>query len=114
MPTLYLVNAHKNVLLSSEINDTVDLASGYSASRSLRGSFAVSLPFDIPLDGVPTDLNDLITKKYAGMLALYPGYQNILFDEQIDATDWLATPTAGTAIYSVGERQSTSVTTGGT
>jgi len=114
MPTLYLVNAHNNVLLSSEINDTVNLAAGYSESRSLRGSFAVSLPFDIPLDGVPSDLNDLITKKYAGMLALYPGYQNILFDEQIDASDWLFPPTAGTAICSVGERQNTSVTTGGT
>lgn len=114
MPTLYLINAHNNVLLNSEINDTVNLAPGGSESRSLRGSFAVSLPFDIPLDGVPTDLNDLITKKYTGMLALYPGYQNIMFDEQVDAADWLFPPTTGTAICSVGERQATSVTLGGT
>lgn len=106
MPTLYLIDAHSNVLSSSKINDTVNVAPGYTETRSLRGSFPITLPFDVPLDGTPSDLADLITKKYAGMLSLYPGYQNILYDEQIDAGGW--TITSSMAGFTVGERQSTS------
>ncbi len=114
MPTLYLINAHNSTLASSEINDTVNLAPGYTESRALRGSFGVSVPFDISLATVPTNLNDLITKKYAGMLAAYPGYENIIYDEQTDANGWSFPPGVGTAICTVGERQNTSVSTGGT
>lgn len=110
MGTLYLVDAHNVVLGSSKINDTVNITS--SEARSVRGSFGVNLPYDVPLDGLPADLNDLITKKYAGMLALYPGYQNIVYDEQIDATGWSPT-SLGFPIHTVGERQVTSIHPGG-
>jgi hypothetical protein len=114
MPTLYMINAHNSTLASSEINDTVNLANGFTESRALRGSFAIGVPFDIGLQSVPTDLTDLITKKYAGMLAAYPGYENILFDEQIDANGWSFPPATGSARCTVGERQNTSLSTGGT
>jgi hypothetical protein len=60
----------------------------------------------VPLDGNPTDLNDLITKKYQGILSIYPGFTNILFDEQIDYVDWNPAASAG-ALF--GERQTTAL-----
>jgi len=105
MGTLYLIDAHNTVLLSSKINDVANLIAG--DTHSLRGSFPVNVPFDIPIDGNPTDLNDLITKKYLGILAIYPGFNHILFDEQIDASDWGTG--SGSIAYTLGFRQNNSV-----
>lgn len=104
MGTLYLIDAHNPTLLSSKINDTVNLQTG--DTQSVRGSFPVNLPFDIPMDGVPADVSELITKKYQGILTIYPGYTHILYDEQIDATGWDTTASAG---FTLGERQNNSV-----
>lgn len=116
MGTLYLIDQHNTVLADSKINDTLSVTSGVSFTgvQATRGSFVVNVPYEVPMDGVPEDLDDLITKKYAGILALYPGYSNILFDEQIDATGWSFPPATGIPICTVGERQSTSVSLGGT
>ncbi len=103
MGTLYLIDAHDTVLLSSKINDVANVMAGHS--HKIRGSFPVNVPFDIPIDGNPTDLNDLVTKKYLGILAIYPGYNHILFDEQIDGLDWEHPGSCST----VGSRQTTSV-----
>ncbi len=100
MGTLYLIDAHNPVLLSSKINDTVNLPTG--ETHSIRGSFPVNIPFDIPMDGTPTDVNDLITKKYQGILTIYPGFNNILFDEQVDASGWDTSQSSG---YTLGDRQ---------
>lgn len=105
MPTIYLVDSHNTVLGTSKINDTVNIASGYTETRSMRGSFPVAIPFDVPVDGNPEDLDDLITKKYTAMLSLYPGYTNIVFDEQTDSNGWTVTSSLRGA--SVGNRQST-------
>lgn len=104
MGTLYLIDAHNPVLLSSKINDTVNLPTGQT--HSIRGSFPVNLPFDVPMDGAPTDVNDLITKKYQGILTIYPGFNHILFDEQIDALGWNASSSVG---FTLGERQNNCV-----
>ncbi len=106
MPTLYLVDNHNTVLGTSKINDTVNVPAGNVETRSIRGSFPVVVPFDIPIDGNPVDLDDLISKKFTAMLSLYPGYTNILFDEQTDANGWVA-PGSNVRGYSVGNRQST-------
>lgn len=105
MGTLYLIDAHNPVLLSSKINDTVNLPTG--ETHPIRGSFPVNLPFDIPMDGSPIDVNDLITKKYQGILTIYPGYNHILFDEQIDALGWDPVQSFS---YTLGERQTNSIT----
>jgi len=102
MGTLYLVDAFDNVVSTSLINDTVNLQTG---SHPIRGSFIVNLPFDVPLDGVPVDVADLVTKKYAGTLASYPGYANIIYDEQLDSLGWQTT--AGTGARFFGGRKST-------
>jgi hypothetical protein len=116
MGTLYMIDQHNVTLGSSKINDTLSVPAGtvYTGTRSTRGSFVVNVPYEIPLDGVPGDLDDLITKKYAGILALYPGFTHILFDEQTDATGWSFPPSTGVPLCTVGERQSTSLSLGGT
>lgn len=114
MPTLYLVDGHTSVLNNSPINGVVNVASGFSETRSLRGNFPTVLPFDVPLDGVPQNFGDLVTKKYAGILSLYPGYGHILFAEQDDGTGWSFPPSTGTPICTVGARQATSLSLTGT
>lgn len=104
MGTLYLIDAHDTVLLNSKINDVANVKVG--ETHKLRGSFPINVPFDIPIDGAPTDLNDLITKKYLGILAIYPGFNHILFDEQIDGSDWVA---VGGSTYTHGFRQTNSI-----
>lgn len=104
MGTLYLIDSNNPTLLSSKINDTVNLQPG--DTRSIRGSFVVNLPYDVPMDGTPDDLQDLITKKYQGILSVYPGFTNIIYDEQIDAADWDTTTCVGTTL---GSRQTNSL-----
>lgn len=115
MGSLYLIDAHSTVLASSSINGTV-AASADDPAVPLRGSFVVNVPYDVPLDGVPQNLSDLITKKFTGILAMYPGYQYILFDEQVDSVGWVFPPTipAGVSLGTMGSRQTNSVLMGGT
>jgi len=116
MSTLYLIDVHNTVLASSPINDTVTSPSDYSTAIPLRGSFAVRVPFDVPLEGLPQNLGDLITKKYTAILEMYPGYQYMTYDEQVDAVGWNLTPTlpGGNFIGTVGERQVNSIIAAGT
>src|ERR1700733_4929294 len=110
MSTLYLLEGTNTSLGASAIEDTVNLDMSSDSgddTYTLRGSFPVTVPFDIPMDGLPTDLNSLILKKYQGMLSIYPGYSNILYDEQVDATGWDYTSSAGCTF---GERQNNSIT----
>lgn len=108
MSTLYLIESTNTVLNNSKIEDTVNITAGdMSNYYPVRGSFGVLVPFDVPMDGLPTDLGSLITKKYNGMLSIYPGYTNILFDEQVDATGW--NYAASTSCF-LGERQSVGIT----
>jgi hypothetical protein len=108
MGTLYLIDSHNTVLNSSRIKDTVSVPSDFSTTTPIRGSFVVNVPFDVPMDGVPQNLGDLITKKYVGMKALYPGYSNILYNEQTDSVGWDIT-----SFMTTGKRQSTSLFLGG-
>ena len=110
MGTVYLIDAHNSVLANSEINDTIPLEAG--DSQLINGSFVVNVPFGTPVDGNPTDLTDLITKKFTGLLAYYPGFTYIDYEDCLDATGW-DTGTAYTG-YSVGERMSNFLYDGGT
>jgi hypothetical protein len=110
MGTLYLIDAHNPVLADSEINDTIPLEAGNS--QLINGSFVVNVPFGTPVDGNPTDLTDLITKKYTGLLAYYPGFTYIDYEDGLDATGW-DTSFAVSQGFSVGERMMTSLYGGG-
>jgi hypothetical protein len=109
MGTVFLVDAHTAVLLNSEINDTIPLESGNT--QTLNGNFVVNVPFGVPIDGIPSNLTDLLTKKFAGMLAYYAGYTYIDYDDGIDATGWDSSNSTG---VSLGNRGTTSIANGGT
>ncbi len=100
MGTLFLIDAHTPVLLNSEINDTIPVEFG--EVQTLNGSFPINVPFGVPIDGTPADLTELLTKKFTGLLAFYPGYTNIDYDEGIDDSGWDAVNTTGASIGSRG------------
>lgn len=95
MSTHYLIDAHtpgvdataiRTGVTPSEINDI--RLSSFSPlspveSSLVNGNFIVRVEAGIQIDD-PTSLDDLITKKYAGILANYPGYSNIIFDALLD------------------------------
>jgi hypothetical protein len=85
MATHYLIDAHTTTLLSSEINDVRYPQDGRS---EVPGSFVVVVPDGIKLSASPTDLQDLLDKKYEALLAEYPGYTNIVYDDCLDATGY--------------------------
>ena len=102
MGTVYLIDAHNPILANSEINDTIPLEAG--DSLPVTGSFPVNVPFGTPVDGNPTDLTDLITKKFSGLLAYYPGFTYVDYEDGLDATGWDTTVGQG---FKLGERMST-------
>jgi hypothetical protein len=84
MATHYLVDLHKAPVLSSEINDVRFAANGETI---LGGNFIVRLPDGVSIGTVnPTSLTDLLTKKYAGLLAFYAGYTRITFEDFLDTS----------------------------
>lgn len=109
MGTLYLIDAHNPVLADSEINDTIPLEAGNS--QLINGSFVVNVPFGTPVDGNPTDLTDLITKKFTGLLAYYPGFTYVDYEDCLDATGWDVANSDG---FTLGERMTTSIYDTGT
>lgn len=102
MSTLYLIESTNTTLSASKIDDTVNILPDGDGVFPLRGNFGVVVPFDVPMDGLPTDLDTLIGKKYLGMLSIYPGYNYILYDEQTDADGWNYTTCVEATL---GERQ---------
>lgn len=79
MSTHYLVS-HFN----DDINDVVTPTS-VPASTLLTGNYIVRVPDDVPVQN-PTDVSDLITKKYAGILGTYGLFTTIAFDDMLDGT----------------------------
>jgi hypothetical protein len=81
MSTLYLIDANTPILANSEINDVRWNPPG-SDTLILGGNFVVRLPDGVSIGPTdPTDLTDLLTKKYAGLLASHPMYTNIAYDD---------------------------------
>jgi len=109
MGTVYLIDAHNTVLANSEINDTIPLEAG--ESQLINGSFVVRVPFGIPIDGTPEDLAELETQKFAGLLAFFPGFTYIDYDDGLDATGWDTTNSEGVRL---GSRMTTSIADTGT
>lgn len=85
MSTHYLIDLHTNPVANSEINDVRFSAAGSSV---LGGNFIIRVSDGVSLGTVPpTDLTDLLTKKYQGLMAFHPGYTRITFDDLLDATN---------------------------
>ena len=114
MSTHYLVDVNTTPILSSEINDVRTPIDGTSV---VNGNFVVPLPTNVKLESDPTDLSDLLAKKYQGILANYPGFTNVIYDDLLDTTNITATATLqsklgerGICGYNNGCQLTTSVT----
>lgn len=100
MSTLYLFDAHDNVLANSGVDDTI---AGSGSGVPINGSFVVRVADDVRLDGdPPATLADLMTQKYAGLLANYPGFSYIVYDEMTDATGFSVPSSVGSTFGSRG------------
>lgn len=89
----YLIDLFSPVLASSEILSVNDNPNGESP---LQGNFVVRVPNGVRVQD-PTNLGDLLTKKYAGLLTSYAGFTQIAYDDLLDTTglDLTATGTDG-------------------
>jgi hypothetical protein len=101
MSTHYLIDANTPILANSEINDV-----RYAPEDVvLGGNFCIPLPDGISIGPTdPTDLTDLLTKKYAGLLAAHPLYTNIAFESFISAP---SVDLANSSLLAVGDRCTT-------
>ncbi len=102
----YLVDLFNNVLASSQI---IDVREPRVPQTVQNGSFIVRIPDGVAVEE-PTNLGDLITQKYNGLLASFPGFTRISRDDLLDATGLQLT--ASTSCL-VGERASVSLLPGG-
>lgn len=95
MSTHYLIDLYQPDVsfTSSEINSVRDPANGQS---NLGGNFVVRVPSDVSVQN-PTGLSDLLTKKYASLLAKHALYGSITYDDMLDdaGINKLAANTAG-------------------
>lgn len=77
MSTHYLINQYND-----EINDVV-ASLGVPPQTQITGNYVVRVPDDVIVQN-PTDLPDLITKKYAGILGTYGLFTQIAYDDMLD------------------------------
>lgn len=81
MSAHYLVDLYSQPLSTAPIVDFTT-----HADFPINGSFAVRIPDDASVQE-PVNYLDLITKKYAGLLAAYPGFTWIAYDDFTDTTN---------------------------
>lgn len=84
MATIYLFDMHVPVLANARLVDVVSTTASDPEVR-VDGLTPIKVP-----DGVrvvnPTSLTDLLAQKYAGILAMYPGLANIIYDDLLDGS----------------------------
>ena len=109
MSTLYLLDAHDTTAADSRITDVQvdpDGSENLITGATINGSFPVFVPSGIAVEQVST-VSDLNTAKFADLLALYPGFTYIAYE------DFLSSPSfdsANSDIVQVGDRVSTRIT----
>jgi hypothetical protein len=116
--THYLVDLFSNPFSGAPILDVRAPENGQSRAQ---GAHVIRIPAAVSVAN-PSDLADLLTKKYTGLLASYPGYTYIDYDDLLDATgiDPLATgctprctlgSRGGISVYPLGSSIKTVTTT---
>lgn len=79
MSTHYLISA-----FNDEINDVV-VATGTPPQTTATGNYVVRVSDDVSVQN-PTNLSDLLTKKYAGILGTFGLFTQITYDDMFDAS----------------------------
>jgi hypothetical protein len=64
--------------------DIIDVVTSETGQTESTGATIVRVPDGVAILNDPTNLNDLITSKYAGLLAFYAGFPDILADPCLD------------------------------
>lgn len=105
MTTHYLIDAHTTPIADSQINDVRFNPPGNTSPVNGNFVIRVSDSLDIQPELV-TDLNDLLTLKYTEVLAAYPGFSNIIYDDMLDPTGVDTTNSSGVLL---GDRGSISL-----
>jgi hypothetical protein len=103
MSTLYLLDSHEPTIAFSRV---IDVVRGSWSNAPLNGKFPVLVPDDVSFDIQPTNAGNLGTAKYAGLLAKYPGYENISFDDFYSAPSVVPYPSGNQRILQTGDRVS--------
>jgi hypothetical protein len=85
MSTYYLFDMHVPNIADARIVDTV-LTTSDGAEFRVDGLTPVRVPDGVHVEN-PANLADLLQQKYAGILAQYPGFANIIYDDLLDADD---------------------------
>jgi hypothetical protein len=102
----YLVDTFTSPVANSRI---IDVEEPSDLQVTLNGAFVVRVP-----DGVqvvnPTDVTDLLTQKYQGLLADNAGFLYCTYDDLLDSTH--VDPTAGPGMF--GQRSLIALAPGGT
>lgn len=105
MSTLYLVDAHNSTVADSRITDILPPSDSLITGVSLNGNFPVFIPSSISLSQVGT-VDDLNTAKYSELLALYPGFTYISYEDYLSAP---SVNTANSTNFQIGDRVTTSL-----
>jgi hypothetical protein len=83
VPTVhYLVDLFDAPVASAKINDVIAATTGVS---EINGNFVVRVPGDVSVQN-PTNLAELLTQKYAGLLAANAGFTEVIWDDLLDAS----------------------------
>jgi len=67
--------------------NVVDIVSSETGQTDATGFLIVRIPDGVKIQGNPTNLTDLLTAKYSGLLASYAGFTNIIADPCLDQTN---------------------------
>jgi hypothetical protein len=103
MSTLYLLDSHNPTINSSRV---VDVVRGSWSNVPLNGKFPVLVPDDVNFAGQPANAGDLSTAKYAALLARYPGFENISYDDFYTEPSVVPYPSGNQRILQTGDRVS--------
>ncbi len=102
MTTYYLMDMHVPVIANARIVDVISTPEPTSEIR-VDGLTPIKVP-----DGVrvvnPTSLTNLLTQKYAGIHAMYPGFSNMVYDDLLDSSGLETTTPSTTYLKKSGSR----------
>ena len=83
MSTHYAIDVFGNPVSGAAILDIIETPTGTSP---LAGNFVVRVPDGLSVQK-PTNLGDLITKKYSAYLAFYPIFTRVAYDDLLNPLD---------------------------
>jgi hypothetical protein len=109
MTAHYLVDLFGNPVFPL-LNSIIDVREPDGGQSVTNGCLVIRVP-DFVQVSHPTNLGDLLTKKYSGLLAFYAGFGNISYDDLFDPANVDLTYPATKA--RVGQRSSIAIAPGG-